>query len=448
MRTALDEAHIASFGAKGESMPIPELCIGADGRPWRRLCYAGVTRQVIEQITFFGAQLRFVVDVLPRATAAAWQIWAGRLASVGTGFNNALGIGEGEGAAIFADDDVDFLTRHDAAHEDDFALETADAVWTVAEIVDVNPLRHSPWLSLREWRCNRRQAVADGGAVDYSPVGLRRDTMSERPHGLMPSAGSAVLHLYYRIDRSRWRAIADRALAVEEFITLLRQTGGEAGLQLMLLAGVTKSDFGLIAVHTDLWRIQQLTQEVAATAFGSCLQPVYEFLSLSEASEYISSELDWARSLIEEQKLDPASPEFNQRIGQMRKRTAMYSAARLNPQLPEASYPMVCFYPMAKARRDVENWYLLDFDTRKKLMLEHGNSGRRFADRVTQLITTCTGIDDWEWGVTLFAKDPKAIRDIVYELRYDEASARYGMFGSFYISLRFDPDQLAEVLHI
>ena len=115
--------------------------------------------------------------------------------------------------------------------------------------------------------------------------------------------------------------------------------------------------------------------------------------------------------------------------------------------LPE-DYPIVCFYPMAKSRRDQDNWYRLSFEQRKRLMIQHGNSGRRFADRVTQLITTCTGIDDWEWGVTLFSKDLKAIRDIVYELRYDEASAVYGLFGAFYISVRFTPGQLAAVLKL
>jgi len=103
---------------------------------------------------------------------------------------------------------------------------------------------------------------------------------------------------------------------------------------------------------------------------------------------------------------------------------------------------------MAKARRDHDNWYRLSFDQRKQYMLAHGEAGRRFADRVTQLITTCTGIDDWEWAVTLFSRDLKAIRDIVYELRYDPASAIYGVFGPFYIGIRFSAAQLATVLKL
>ena len=271
----------------------------------------------------------------------------------------------------------------------------------------------------------------------------------DHPQGLAPSAGWTVLHLYYRIDRVRWRQLqpAERAAAVDEFTNWLTHCQAEEGLQLIPFAGVTKSDLGLIAVHPDLWRVQQLTQEIAASAFGACLTPVYSFLSLSEASEYITNEVDWAKLLIEGQKLDPAAPEFAARFAALRKRTAMYAASRVNPQLPD-NYPILCFYPMAKARRDQDNWYRLDFETRKQLMVGHGNAGRRYADRVSQLITTCTGIDDWEWGVTLFSRDLKAIRDIVYDLRYDPGSAIYGLFGPFYIGIRFEPEQLAAVLHL
>ena len=271
----------------------------------------------------------------------------------------------------------------------------------------------------------------------------------DHPQGLVPSAGWTVLHLYYRIDRVRWRQLppAERTAAVDEFRDWLSRSQAEEGLQLLPFAGVTKSDLGLIAVHPDLWRVQRLTQEIAGSAVGACLIPVYSFLSLSEASEYITNEADWAKLLIEEQKLDPAAPEFATRFAALRKRTAMYAASRMNPQLPD-NYPIVCFYPMAKARRDQDNWYRLDFETRKQLMVAHGNAGRRYADRVSQLITTCTGIDDWEWGVTLFSRDLKAIRDIVYELRYDPGSAIYGLFGPFYIGVRFEAEQLTTVLHL
>lgn len=256
------------------------------------------------------------------------------------------------------------------------------------------------------------------------------------------------MHLFYRIDRARWRGLtaAERTAAVGEFSAWLEERAGEEGLQLVPFAGVTKADVGFMAVHPDLWRLQQLGQEIPASAFGAYLTPAYSFLSLTEASEYITTEIDWAKLLIGEQKLDPAAPEFATRIAALRKRTALYADSRLHPRLPD-TYPVLCFYPMAK-RRGRNNWYRLSFDERKQYMIAHGNAGRRYADRVTQLITTCTGIDDWEWGVTLFARDLKAIRDIVYELRYDPASALYGVFGAFYVGIRFQPEQLATVLRL
>jgi peroxiredoxin len=273
--------------------------------------------------------------------------------------------------------------------------------------------------------------------------------MSEQLQGLVPSAGWTVMHLFYRIDRTRWRSLTaeDRSAAAGEFADWLTERSTEEGLQFVPFAGVTKADLGVMAVHPDLWRVQQISQELAATAFGACLIPVYSFLSLTEASEYITNELDWAKLLIAEQHMDPAAPEFAPRFTALRKRTGMYAESRLHPQLPD-NYPILCFYPMAKARRDRDNWYRLSFEQRKQYMLEHGNAGRRYADRITQLITTCTGIDDWEWGVTLFSRDLKAIRDIVYELRYDAASALYGLFGSFYIGIRFHPRQLTAALKL
>jgi len=257
------------------------------------------------------------------------------------------------------------------------------------------------------------------------------------------------MHWFYRVDRTRWRGLpaAERTVALDEFSTWMTACTTEEGLQFIPFAGVTKFDIGVMAIHADLWRIQQLSQEIVATTLGACLTPVFAFLSLTEASEYITNEVDWAKLLIADQKLDPAAPEFGTRFAALRKRTLMYAESRVHPQLPDA-YPILCFYPMSKSRQEPNNWYRLGFEERKRYMVGHGEGGRRFADRVSQLITTCTGIDDWEWGVTLFSRDLRAIRDIVYELRYDPASALYGLFGSFYIGIRFEPAQLAAVLKL
>ena len=263
------------------------------------------------------------------------------------------------------------------------------------------------------------------------------------------TVGWVVMHQYYRIDRACWQALPGdvRSAGMEEFSMRLQQFGAEEGLQFIPLACVTKADFGFMAVHPEVHRMQQLSQAIAATTVGTCLRPVYSFLSLSEVSEYMSTPGDWANQLIDEQHMDPSSPEYAARMSSFQQRMSAYAEARVHPQLP-SDMPVICFYPMSKARGETRNWYTLEFSQRKKLMGGHAVMGRRFAGRVTQLITTCTGIDDWEWGVTLFARDLKAVRDVVYEMRFDPGSAIYGQFGEFYVALRFDPKELAEVLHL
>jgi len=261
--------------------------------------------------------------------------------------------------------------------------------------------------------------------------------------------GWPVLHQFFRINRAQWRGLSVEArdAAIEDFTARLRHLAGEEGMQFIPIAGVAKADFAYMVVHPELRRIQQLGQQLTGTALGACLTPVYAFLSISEVSEYMSSKADWARQLIEEQHLDPASPEFAQSLSSFEKRMAAYAEARVHPQLPK-DLPVICFYPMSKAREENRNWFTLPFEERKKLMGGHGATGRKFAGRVLQLITSSTGLDDWEWGVTLFARDLKSIRDVVYEMRFDPGSAVYGLFGEFYVGLRFAPDELADVLEL
>jgi hydrogen peroxide-dependent heme synthase len=266
---------------------------------------------------------------------------------------------------------------------------------------------------------------------------------------LQDIVGWPVMHQFFRIDRARWQGLsADvRRAAVEEFAGRLGSVAVEEGLQFVPLAGIAKADFGYMAIHPDLRRIQQLGQELAATTFGTCLTPVYAFLSMSEVSEYMSGPEDWAKQLTDDQHLDPASPEFAKGMATMAARMKAYAEARVHPQLP-SDMPLICFYPMSKSRGERLNWYALPFEERKKLMGGHGTTGRKFAGRVLQLITSSTGLDDWEWGVTIFARDLKSIRDVVYEMRFDEGSALYGLFGEFYLSVRIQPGELQSALQL
>jgi len=169
-----------------------------------------------------------------------------------------------------------------------------------------------------------------------------------------------------------------------------------------------KADLGVLALGPDLWRLQQLEAELAAAG----VEAVWSYLSLTEVSEY-------ARGMPAE-RLEP----------------------RLHPRLPPEGMPVLCFYPMSKRRDATGNWYALAYEERERLMFGHGRKGREFAGRVVQLITGSTGLDDWEWGVTLFGVDPDAIKACVHEMRFDEASAVYAEFGPFYLGLVAGVDEV------
>jgi chlorite dismutase len=222
----------------------------------------------------------------------------------------------------------------------------------------------------------------------------------------IPSEGWAVLHLVFAITAAR-----DEEIDIAEAEELIAIFAGEEHAQVAAFSVVGPgADFGLMLMHPDLARVQRLQRELLATELGDVLVEVPDkgLLSITEASEYI----------------DPDNPN----VEQLRE-------GRLHPPyLPDSR--VICIYPMSKSRDVGANWYGLDFDERKRLMGGHGRLGGTFKGRVSQLITAATGLSDWEWGVTLFSDDPKAIKDIVYQMRYDEASAIYGIFGPFTVGLR------------
>lgn len=174
-----------------------------------------------------------------------------------------------------------------------------------------------------------------------------------------------------------------------------------------------KADLGFMALGPDLWRLQQLQAELQAAG----LEVADSYVSLTEVSEYAQG------------------------------MPAEMLEARLHPKLPPEGKTALCFYPMSKRREAGQNWYALPYDERKELMYGHGAKGREYAGRILQVITGSTGIDDWEWGVTLFATDPVDLKQCVYEMRFDPASAVYAEFGGFVTGLVGSIDEvLARVL--
>ncbi len=178
----------------------------------------------------------------------------------------------------------------------------------------------------------------------------------------------------------------------------------------------------------------------------AAIQPVYSFYSLTEVSEYVPASDEYAKILRDREGLDPDSNIFKARLASYTERLAPMNRQRLNPEFP--AWPCLCFYPMSKMRVGDQNWYLLPFEKRAELMAGHGRSGMKFAGRVSQVITAATGLDDWEWGVTLWARNPSYLKEIVYTMRFDESSARYALFGDFYFGYILPPDELTESLRL
>jgi hydrogen peroxide-dependent heme synthase len=170
---------------------------------------------------------------------------------------------------------------------------------------------------------------------------------------------------------------------------------------------------------------------------GALLRLEYDYTSVTEAGLYHAT-AEAAR------QAEPGSEEYHRLLDEdaAAERASPHVQTRLYPVVPQAMR-YVSFYPMTKRRVHPDNWYALPVAERNRLMREHGLTGRRYAGRVFQVITGSTGLDDWEWGVTLFARDPLEFKRIVTEMRYDEASTRYGEFGTFFTGIRLEPEALA-----
>jgi len=264
---------------------------------------------------------------------------------------------------------------------------------------------------------------------------------------LCPKEGWNVLHLFYRIDYAAWRLLSDqeRLNAKTAISSLVQEVRAANNTQLLTFSIVSpKADLGFMLLTPDVHFVNAVEKKLSLSFGDDVLTPVFSFYSLTERSEYTVSESDYQAVLIKEKNLKPGSPEFEQSMAEFKARMQKYLQDRLYPNLPD--WPVFCFYPMLKRRGHENNWYRLPFEERKELMTGHGRVGRQYAGRVRQLITGATGLDDWEWGVTLFAQDVFEVKSIVYEMRFDEVSARFAEFGEFFIGLQLPLDLLFQRL--
>ena len=255
--------------------------------------------------------------------------------------------------------------------------------------------------------------------------------------------GIHVMHLFYNLDRVRWAALpsGESTQTLARLEALCAANAHSCHPRIATYANVSgRADLGFMLYAEELGQIAQLHRDLEAIFPPGTLVRVYTYLSVTELSEYGTTDEENRKRLIEGEKLAPDSEAFQTRLAELTKMRQDYEHYRLFPELPD--WEIMCFYGMNKRRNGGDNWYSLDFAARKQLMAGHARVGRRFAGRVTQLISGSTGIDDWEWGVTLLAHKTDAIKEIVYEMRFDEVSARYGEFGPFYVNLRLAPAAL------
>lgn len=261
---------------------------------------------------------------------------------------------------------------------------------------------------------------------------------------LSPGEGWHCTHAYYRFDRGVLAALsADQRQAGREAVVaeLTPANAGIERLQTSIVSG-NKADFGLMLMDADPLKVDAVHQSLMASPLGPAIVPTYSFVSVTEVSEYVPTVEQYAKRLLEEGETE-GSPAYAAKVKAYESREPMMRRQRLTPDFP-VNHPATCFYPMNKKRKVGENWFTMPFAERNKLMAEHARSGMAFAGKVSQLITVGVGLEDWEWGVTLWAKNPGFLKDIVYKMRFDEASARYAEFGPFYTSYIVEPQQMLD----
>lgn len=270
------------------------------------------------------------------------------------------------------------------------------------------------------------------------------------PDPVCPTEGRHVLHLFFRVDYGTWDLFDSRQQieAKTRLAEVVQEIRATPETQLLTFSVVSpKADLGFMLITPDLHLADTFAKQLALALGPGVLSADYSWLSMTERSEYTTSEAEYGASLEADEKLAPGSPEYEEKLTAFRTRMAKYLKDRLEPNLPD--WPVVCFYAMSKRRgAEGQNWYALDFDSRKKLMGGHARVGRTYSGRVLQLITGSTGLDDMEWGVTLFAKTTSEIKAIVYEMRFDEVSSQYAEFGDFFIGLQLPLDALFARLNL
>jgi hydrogen peroxide-dependent heme synthase len=263
----------------------------------------------------------------------------------------------------------------------------------------------------------------------------------ELPAVPMTLEGYSVLHQMFRFRWAEWRKLdtAGQSQVAREAAEAFA-AGEHAGQFAAYSMLGHKGDLMLVHFRDSFDELNQAELQLDHTGLRDLLEPVHSYVSVIELGLYDSS-VKLFRQLTERGVL-PLSEEWNKEVAETieRQKAAMHS--RLFPKIPASRY--LCFYPMDRKRAEDKNWYMLPIEERQRQMEEHGMVGRRYAGKVQQIITGSIGFDDWEWGVDLFAAEPLVFKKLIYEMRFDQVSAEYALFGQFFIGLRVPLAKLGE----
>jgi hydrogen peroxide-dependent heme synthase len=249
--------------------------------------------------------------------------------------------------------------------------------------------------------------------------------MAEAPGTL---EGWYALHDIRRLDWPRWKAVApgERAEITAEAAEFVRRAEGHAdapeGSSALYSVVGHKGDLLFLHLRPTPDDLNALEYAFERTRLADFTTRPYSYLSVTELSLYEAQ----SRGAIENPMEVP------------------FVRARLKPQVPDKRY--ISFYPMNKKRGEQINWYTLSMEERRAMMRSHGTLGHKYHGIVQQMITGSVGLDDWEWGVTLFAEDPLQFKRLVYEMRFDEVSAIYAEFGAFILGVRVRAEELPRLL--
>ena len=267
-------------------------------------------------------------------------------------------------------------------------------------------------------------------------------TRSEAPETL---EGWYIQHDMYTVNWPKWRnqGSLEHRLAIEQSTNwLTAQAAPEQGMSAFFSVLGQKADIMAVHFRPTLEALNGVELSLRQTRLFECLRPAYSYLSVVELGLY--EVLGVVNRKLAAEGLEPGVEGYE--AARERELAAQKEALhpRLYPAVPNGRY--VCFYPMDKKRGETYNWYALSMEERRQLMRGHGMVGRKYAGKVTQIISGSVGFDDWEWGVTLFADDPLVFKKLIYEMRFDSASSRYALFGGFYVGIRFEPPEIGALL--